>query len=84
MKTLVIMLITAAALVPLADARDFMWFQGDIGVNASPFVSLSSPTSNVTSHVVTEHKVVTKRIAASSGSVAKTKSKSTRQRLTAH
>jgi len=76
MKTILITSMAAIALTHAAHAGGFMWFRGDIGT-ASPFVSSSSPTKNVTTPVVTKPK------AASNRSVAGSKSKSTGHRITA-
>ena len=77
MKTILITSIAAIALTHAAHAGDWTWFRGDIGIGASPFVSSSSPTKNVTTRVVTKPK------AASNRSVAQSKSKSTGRRITA-
>jgi hypothetical protein len=77
MKTVLITLIAAIALTHAADARDWAWFRGDIGIGASPFVSSSSPTKNVTTQVATKKKP------ASNRAVVGRKSKSTGHRITA-
>jgi hypothetical protein len=76
MKTMLVTSIATITLTHATQARDWAWFQGDIGI-ASPFVLSSSPTKNVTIPVVTKRKAVAKR------SVTGRKSDSTRHRVTA-
>jgi hypothetical protein len=77
MKTTLITLIAAIALTQAVNARDWMWFHGDIGVN-SPFSSSSSSEANTAS---TPHTAKPK--ALSKRPVTKSKSKSTGRRITA-
>jgi hypothetical protein len=77
MKTIFITFITAFALTSAATAHTWMWFQGDIGIGSSPFVSSSSPTNRVAAQAATKKQAVRKH------AVAKSKFKSADQRITA-
>jgi hypothetical protein len=76
MKTIFITSIAVFALTSAATAHSWMWFQGDIGVASSPFVSSSSSTTTVAAQAVTKKKAVQKR------AVTKSKSKSADHRIT--
>jgi hypothetical protein len=77
MKTILVTLIAALALTHTAAAHTWMWFQGDIGVGSSPFVSSSWPANKVTAQTAAKQKAFSKR------AVARTKSKSADKRITA-
>jgi hypothetical protein len=77
MKVILITSIAAIALTHAANARDWAWSQGDIGVGSSPFVSSSSATNSATWQHVTKQKAVPKR------AVARSKPKLTDRRVTA-
>jgi hypothetical protein len=74
MKTILITTIAAIALTHGATAGT--WFRGGIGLQ-SPFVSTSSPTNRVAAQAATKKQAVQKH------AVAKNKSKSADQRITA-
>ncbi len=75
MKTILITSIAAIALTQAVNARDWAWFQGDIGVGSSPFVSSSPPTTKVAQTVI-KQKAAPKRV------VARSKARSADQRIT--
>jgi hypothetical protein len=77
MKTILITSIAAFALTHAAMAHTWAWFQGDIGVGSSPFVSSSSRTNSVAAQATTKKKAAQKR------AVTKSKSKPADQRITA-
>ena len=77
MNTTLIVLIATIALTQAGNARDRMWFHGDIGVN-SPFFASSNPAANTVS---TPH--ATKPKAVSERPVTKSKAKSTSRRIAA-
>ena len=77
MKTVLITLTAAIALTYTANAKDWTWFHGDIGLS-SPFVSTKPPANKVA------NPVAIKRNAFSRSVLAGSKSKSTRQRVAAH
>jgi hypothetical protein len=78
MKTIFIISIAILALTSAATAHSWMWFQGDIGVAKSPFVSSSLPTNRVAPQTATKKKAVQKRAVAK----GKSKSKPADQRIT--
>jgi hypothetical protein len=80
MKTLFLTLITSVALTDLAQARDWMWFHGDIGLG-SPF--LSSRTSKIKHTTQTAPQLSAKRTPSSKERIVKGKSKSTDHRVSA-
>ncbi len=77
MKTIFITCIAAFALTSAATAHTWMWFQGDIGVGSSPFVS-SSPAKQQAAALAT-----TKKSSVAARTTARPKSKPTDQRVTA-
>jgi hypothetical protein len=70
MRTILIASVAAIAFTHAAYARTWAWLHGDIGM-ASPFVSSSSPATNVTARAASKRKPASKRALA-------TKSKSQR------
>jgi hypothetical protein len=76
MKTIFITSIAVFALTNAATAHSWMWFQGDIGIVSSPFVS-SSSTNKVAAQTAIKKQAVQKPVVATS------KSKSADQRITA-
>jgi hypothetical protein len=83
MNKLLTTLTVAVALTSAADAKDFAWFHGDIGVDSSPVVWPASPADKVTIQATAKRDVVARRKSASNGSVAVTKSKAAHERITA-
>jgi hypothetical protein len=80
MKILLLVLIAATAVTHSSQARDWMWFHGDMGLG-SPFVaSTPSETKHTTQ---TAPKVAAKRTPASRRAVVKRKSKSIDHRISA-
>jgi hypothetical protein len=77
MKTIFITSIAILALTSAVSAHTWMWFQGDIGIGSSPFVSSSSPGNSVATQAATKKKSDQKR------AVTKAKSKSADHRITA-
>ena len=80
MKTLFLVTIAAIGLTLSSQARDWMWFHGDIGLG-TPFASSSPSTTKGTTR--TGPEVAAKRTPASKRPVVKAKLKSTNHRVTA-
>jgi hypothetical protein len=83
MTKLLITLVAAVALTHAGNARDFAFFHGDIGLDASPVVSAAAPANKVTARAAAKRDVVAKRKSAPKASVAITKPKAARERVTA-